>query len=331
MGTPLTKLNNAVKRGYTPGMNILRVAAAVAATETVTVGASVWEVYTGSTPVTAGRIAVDVSAGGTKGTGTLTSDNTNVSDADTVTIGTKVYTFKTALTPTEGEVLIGADADGSLLNLIRAINHTGTPNTDYKCAAANTFVTAAAAVTSHAFAVTARVTGIVSIASTESAAHLSWGAATLAGGANPTAAQFVAAFVAATNAAVDSPIDAVQISTSEVLCYTRRNGSNPASTETLAGSNNVWDAVTFFGGDKPGTIPGLVAQSRLALATEVTLQTMHFVFGFTVTGAVIQIRNTDGTVKVSDGAMTISGKRVTWASSGSTDVDADDIVSVLAW
>jgi hypothetical protein len=81
----------------------------------------------------------------------LTSNNTNVSDGDTVTIGEKVYTFKTSLTPTEGEVLIGGTADASLLNLIRAINHTGTPDTDYKCAAANTTASADSAVASHAF------------------------------------------------------------------------------------------------------------------------------------------------------------------------------------
>lgn len=117
-------------------------------------------------------------------TGTLTSDNTNVANNDTVTIGPKTYTFKTALTPTEGEVLIGASADASLLNLINAINHTGTPGTDYSCAAAHISVTAAVSVTAHAFAITAIAagTGGNAIATTETSAHLSWGGATLAGG-----------------------------------------------------------------------------------------------------------------------------------------------------
>lgn len=116
--------------------------------------------------------------------GTLTSDNTNVADGDTVTIGTKVYTFKTELGTTEGQVLIGANADASLLNLIRAINHSGTPGTDYHCAAAHPTVSAATSVTSHAFAVTAKADGADgnAIATTETSAHLSWGAATLASG-----------------------------------------------------------------------------------------------------------------------------------------------------
>lgn len=114
------------------------------------------------------------------GYATLTSNGTNVSNNDTVTIGNKTYTFKTSLTPTEGEVLIGADADASLLNLIRAINHTGTPDTDYKCAAAHTQVSAASSVTAHAFLLTSLVTGLSAnaYASTETAATLSFGAAT---------------------------------------------------------------------------------------------------------------------------------------------------------
>lgn len=119
----------------------------------------------------------DVSA-----TGVLTSDNTNVANNDTVTVGNKVYTFKTTLTPTEGEVLRGGSADASLLNLIRAINHTGTPNTDYKCAAANSDVTAASSLTAHAFQVTAIAPGASTVATTETSAHLSWGAVTLVGG-----------------------------------------------------------------------------------------------------------------------------------------------------
>jgi hypothetical protein len=118
--------------------------------------------------------------------GTLTSNNTNVSNADTVTVGGKTYTYKTALTPTEGEVLIGGSADASLLNLIRAINHTGTPDTDYKCAAANANVSADAAVVAHAFKVHALVGGETgdAIASTKVAATLTWSAATLTGGSS---------------------------------------------------------------------------------------------------------------------------------------------------
>ena len=74
--------------------------------------------------------------------GKITSDATSPSDGDTVTIDTKVYTFKSSLTPVEGEVLIGASAAVALDNLKSAINHTGTPDTDYKCAAVHPTVEA---------------------------------------------------------------------------------------------------------------------------------------------------------------------------------------------
>lgn len=130
-------------------------------------------------------------------TGTLTSNNTNVSNNDTVTIGTTVYTYKTTLTGAQGEVLIGASADASLLNLIRAINHSGTPGTDYTMSLAHPLVSAATSVTSHAFAVTARTTGIAgnSIATTETAATLSFGGATLASGVDPATAGAAVFFV----------------------------------------------------------------------------------------------------------------------------------------
>ena len=121
--------------------------------------------------------------------GTLTSDNTNVGATQTVVIEGQTYTFVSALTPLSGEVLIGTDADGSLLNLIRAINGTGTPGTDYAAGTpVNTAVTAANSVTSHAFAVTAKISGSGgnAITTTETSPHLSWGSTHLTGGVDGT-------------------------------------------------------------------------------------------------------------------------------------------------
>jgi hypothetical protein len=77
-------------------------------------------------------------------TGVITRTATNVSNNDTVTIGAITYTFKTTLTPTNYEVLIGADSSASLTNLRNAILGTGGSPGDYQVPAAHPTVTASA-------------------------------------------------------------------------------------------------------------------------------------------------------------------------------------------
>ncbi len=112
--------------------------------------------------------------------GKITSDATAPSDTDTVTIDEKVYTFKTVLTPVEGEVLIGGSAAIALDNLLSAINHTGTPDTDYKCAAVHPTVTATTN-TDTTQVVQAKTKGVAGdlIALAEASTHLTVDAATL--------------------------------------------------------------------------------------------------------------------------------------------------------
>lgn len=56
---------------------------------------------------------------------TLTSSGV-FGNTETVTIGGKVYTFQTALTNVDGNVLIGANQTASHLNLLNACNLTGS-------------------------------------------------------------------------------------------------------------------------------------------------------------------------------------------------------------
>ena len=125
-----------------------------------------------------------------KATQTLTSDATNVSDGDTVTIGGYVYTFKTNLTASTAafEVKIGADAATSLDYLKEAINGTGTPGTNYgsKTYAHPDVVATTNTNTTQVVEAINAGTEANAIATTETSSHLSWGAATLAGGANGT-------------------------------------------------------------------------------------------------------------------------------------------------
>lgn len=116
--------------------------------------------------------------------GTLTSDATNVTAADTVTIGSKTYTFESSLTNVDGNVKIGATAALTLANLKAAINLSGTAGTDYATLMTVHPTVRATAVTSTTVVVKSKVDGAVGnhIPTTEASTHLSWGAATLASG-----------------------------------------------------------------------------------------------------------------------------------------------------
>lgn len=126
-----------------------------------------------------------------RATGTLTMSGITSLDGSTVLIGTKTYTFKTALGTTEGQVAIGGSAAVALKNLKAAIDHTGAAfgsNADYYCATAHTQVQSGTLGAS-TLVVTALDAGASgnSIATTDpidTGSNLSWGSATLAGGAD---------------------------------------------------------------------------------------------------------------------------------------------------
>lgn len=127
---------------------------------------------------------------GSHATGTLTvTAAAQPSDTNTVVINGQTYTFKTALTPAANEVLIGADAPDSLLNLSYAIN--ATPEFDGIKYGAGTVANAAVRANnpnSSTLVVIARAggTGGNAITTTETITDWAWGAATLAGGAADT-------------------------------------------------------------------------------------------------------------------------------------------------
>jgi len=102
---------------------------------------------------------------------------------DTVTIGTRVYTYVAGAPAAADELAIPASAP-FLSSLIAAIGLTGTAGTDYGVGTtANTQVTAAKGVgdTMVATAIRFGAEGNL-IATLDSSAALSWGAATLTGG-----------------------------------------------------------------------------------------------------------------------------------------------------
>jgi hypothetical protein len=76
-------------------------------------------------------------------TNTILSNGTNVSPNDQVTINSQTYTFVTTLGYGQNQVFIGASASASLQNLVYAILGTGTVGTNYSTGTvANTQVSA---------------------------------------------------------------------------------------------------------------------------------------------------------------------------------------------
>lgn len=97
-----------------------------------------------STPASSSSVNLGTPVNSVAARGTLTliaGTGSTILNNKVVTVGGKTYTFKTTLGTTEGNVLIGATDTTALANLLAAINHTGTPNTDYYCAAVNPLVT----------------------------------------------------------------------------------------------------------------------------------------------------------------------------------------------
>lgn len=128
-----------------------------------------------SLDVTGGRVALNIGTGLVAADGTFTLTN-NVAGDETVTIGSRTYTFKAA--PADAnEVDIGVDASGSLDNLIAAINGGAGSGTAYGAGTVPHADVTAAAGTGDTMDVTAKVAGTVgnAIATTTTAADGTWG------------------------------------------------------------------------------------------------------------------------------------------------------------
>jgi hypothetical protein len=120
---------------------------------------------------------------------TLTSDATNVTDGDTVTIGTTVYRFKDTMLAAY-DVKIGASAAVTLDNLKAAINATGTAGTEYFAGTLVHPTVIASVNTDTTQKIVARVIGTAAntTATTETSSHLSWADTTLGGGTGTSVA-----------------------------------------------------------------------------------------------------------------------------------------------
>lgn len=131
--------------------------------------------------------------------GVLTISAITSADTQTVTIGGQTYTFHTSLsgfTTTPNAVLIGADTTAMAANLAAAINAGAGAGTTYGTGTvANASVSAVAAL--GVVTLAAKTAGTVgnAIATTETLSNGAFGAATLAGGSNPSTVGQITLFV----------------------------------------------------------------------------------------------------------------------------------------
>ena len=109
----------------------------------------------------------------------------NVTNNDMVTIGTKQYTFVKTLGTTANQIKVGTSFDGSMSNLIAAINHKSGAGILYSSTTTSNAQVTAGALAGHAFTVTAITGGAAgnTNATTTTSTHLTWnGHNTLFGG-----------------------------------------------------------------------------------------------------------------------------------------------------
>jgi len=193
------------------------------------------------------EIAVDINAHTTKANGTLTVD-TNPTSGDTMTIAGKVYTFVPKNTASgEGQIDRESSLGATQTNIIGAIKGTDGHNT------ANVLATCENAFNADILGITALVGGAlgntIDTTSTFTAGTNLFAAATLANGADCTAANAVLALVAAITAEDTQGVTAAA-GDPDTVVITAVSGGEVTNTievsETMG--NAIFDGETLSGG-----------------------------------------------------------------------------------
>lgn len=228
----------------------LTISGVVVDTQTVTVGARVYEFDTHTTAtITSGRVRVNIAASSTAAAGTLTLD-TQPTAGDTMTIGVRTYAFVAAGTADEaGEISRGADLSAAKTAVVAAINGTDGVN------AANAAVSAAAFAGDDCV-LTARAGGVGgnSIVTTETftAGTNVFDAGTLGttvAGVDCLAPAAVTALVSAIDGDASALVDAADGAGDTVVITADATGSAGnalATTETM--TNGAFGGATLSGG-----------------------------------------------------------------------------------
>ncbi len=322
-------------------INVLRIASAGIHAQTVTIGADVYELTTKDSLAvgTVGHIPVDVHAGATvKAQGKYTVAGGDAADTETLIINGKTYILQTTLTNVDGHVKIGTTPEGTIDNMVAAINGAAGAGSTYALATIPHTTVVASKSSTDKLVLTAIIGGTPGNAYTlaGTAAHWTRDAATLGTltlGVDPSATNVTDALLAAINGATlpTELVEASKIGNNELLVRATAIGAMVlACAETLLGTNNGWANTTMFDGST--TVHRRMARSvRVPKAVEVALGNLHYELSFTPSFALVFVgpTATPFALKIFDGAITISGGHVTVDNAGSTDWAETDTVEAL--
>lgn len=209
---------------------------------------------------------VDINAVTTKATNTLTIP-TQPTVNDTMTIGTKIYTFVTnGVARVDGGISVGTDLASAKLAIVAAINGTDSVNTPHPLVSASAFNV-------NVCTLTALIGGVAgnAIATTEVLVAVGnvFSSATLATGANCSNTSAVTALVAAITAVDTQGVGAVD-ATGGVITLTADVagvvGNAIILAETLTNGSFTADAVLMSGGID-GTV-GFIGQRMVDASYE---------------------------------------------------------------
>lgn len=290
--------------------------------ETFTVGPQVFELdLNASNRITSGRTRVDLSTNGTKATNVLVLAG-NAANTETVVVAGKTYTFKTAITTADGDVLVGASAAESATNLYKAASLSIGAGTNYGSGmTANTNAEAVAVTTTSVWfrATSPGVAG--NLATTETGGSIAFANSTLVSGAGPNPATdpfLVTNIVRIINTSNRIGVAATVIATNQILIQRLAPGLRGYTcSETFAGAS--WSATAMAGGRQSDPVIAPTVIQRVPTATEETVGRIDFTFPFTPTFAQVAVRGTNGIPLGWNGAVAITGNRVTVSNSGTVD------------
>jgi hypothetical protein len=139
------------------------------------------------------KVEVGTPVNAVAASGVLTTDDTELTDGDTVTIGNVTYRFKDTMAQINDVKRDGTTADTTLANLVAAINGSGTSGVEWFAGTVANPDFTSSTVSAHAITVTANVKGVAgnAFAKTESSSHLDWDGvgAVMTGGVDGTVGQ----------------------------------------------------------------------------------------------------------------------------------------------